>query len=86
LGQYKFICNGWYLNLPTEADLIEIDRGILPQQPFVRLVMALPGSLCSVYSGRSKICGERQKPTYSVEKLQNFPGGKFICDVTISKN
>jgi hypothetical protein len=23
---------------------------------------------------------------YSVEKLQNFLGSKFICDVTISKN
>jgi len=29
---------------------------------------------------------ELLESAYSVEKLQNFLGGKFICDVTISKN
>jgi hypothetical protein len=36
-------------------------------------------------SGHPEICDERQKTIYSVEKLQNFLGAKFICDVTISK-
>jgi len=35
---------------------------------------------------RSRNWGGRQSSAYSVEKLQNFPGGKFIFDVTISKN
>jgi len=33
-------------------------------------------------SGHLETCRERQKPTYSVEKLRIFQNGKFIFDTT----
>jgi hypothetical protein len=38
----------------------------------------------SIYS-RSNTRGQRLESTYSVEKLQIFPGGKITCDITNSK-
>jgi hypothetical protein len=35
----------------------------------------------SIYR-RSNSQLQRQRTAYSVEKLQIFPGGKFICDIT----
>ena len=36
-------------------------------------------------SGRSELIFQSPLTTYSVEKLQNFLGAKFICDITNSK-